>query len=77
MNIHWFTLGRSAPTYFWAGFGFYVPCSGVRDVALFPAVLGAVVFMFGGYALTRLQHTTMILSYGYFSVGAGAIAAVC
>ena len=63
-DIHWFTLVVALHVLL-GGLGFYVLLRRA-DVALFPAVLGAVVFMFGGYALTRLQHTTMILSYGYF-----------
>ena len=63
-DIHWFTLVVALHVLL-GGLGFYVLLRRA-DVALLPAVLGAVVFMFGGYALTRLQHTTMILSYGYF-----------
>ncbi|MCY3778262.1 MAG: hypothetical protein OXH11_19980 [Candidatus Aminicenantes bacterium] len=63
-DIHWFTLVVALHVLL-GGIGFYVLLRRV-DVALLPAVLGAAVFMFGGYALTRLQHTTMILSYAYF-----------
>ena len=63
-DIHWFTLVVALHVLL-GGLGFFVLLRRA-DVALLPAVLGAVVFMFGGYALTRLQHTTMILSYGYF-----------
>jgi hypothetical protein len=63
-DIHWFTVVVALHVLA-GGLGFYVLLRR-EEVAWLPAVLGAAVFMFGGYALTRLQHTTMILSYGYF-----------
>ena len=63
-DIHWFTL-IVALHVLAGGLGFYVLLRRA-GTALLPAVLGAVAFMFGGYALARLQHTTMILSCGYF-----------
>lgn len=39
-----------------------------RDWAVSGAVLAAMVFMLGGSASARLQHTGMILSYGLFPV---------
>lgn len=63
-DIHWFTVVVALHVLL-GGLGFYVLLRRA-DAALLPAVLGAVVFMFGGYALARLQHTTMILSYAYF-----------
>ncbi len=63
-DIHWFTL-IVAFHVLAGGIGFYILLRR-SDAAPLPAAVGAVVFMFGGYALARLQHTTMILSYGYF-----------
>lgn len=63
-DIHWFTLVVALHVLV-GGLGFYVLLRRA-DARPLPAVLGAIVFMFGGYALARLQHTTMILSYGYF-----------
>lgn len=46
------------------GFGIALLCRSHRWVA--PAgILAAVVYMFGGSAAARLQHTGMILSYGW------------
>ena len=63
-DIHWFSLAVGLHVLL-GGLGFYVLLRR-SDVAPLPAVLGAAVFMFGGYALSRLQHTSMILSYAYF-----------
>lgn len=62
-DLHWFNVAVALHVLA-GGIGFY---SLMRSMGfgMVPSALGSVIFMFGGSASSRMQHTGMIISYAY------------
>ena len=63
-DIHWFTLIATAHTLV-GGLGFFFLARRL-GLAAAPSAMGAILFMFGGPMLARLQHSGHVMACSYF-----------
>ena len=63
-SIHWFILLVTAHTLV-GGLGFFVLARRLGFAAV-PSAMGAILFMFGGPMLIRLQHSSHVMACSYF-----------